>query len=135
MILTAAATCLALNMFFEARHEPVQGQIAVADVTLNRVADSRYPDTVCDVVWDKKQFSWTHDGVHDDPTRMSYLDQRAWESISKLAVDILDNPDKLLGLTSTHYHSVAVSPFWTSHYEKDGQLGNHIFYTNETPYK
>ena len=135
MILTAAATCLALNMFFEARHESVQGQIAVADVTLTRVADSRYPDTVCDVVWDKKQFSWTHDGVHDDPTRMSYLDQRAWESISKLAVDILDNPDNLLGLPSTHYHSVAVSPFWASHYEKDGQLGNHIFYTNETPYK
>lgn len=134
-MLTTAATCLALNMFFEARHESVQGQIAVADVTLNRVADSRYPDTVCDVVWDKKQFSWTHDGVHDDPTRMSYLDQRAWESISKLAVDILDNPDNLLGLTSTHYHSVDVSPFWASHYKKDGEIGNHIFYTNETPYK
>ena len=134
MIMTAV-TCLALNVFFEARHETITGQIAVAEVTLNRVADKRYPNNVCDVVWEKNQFSWTHDGKHDDPTRMSYLDQRAWESIVELSEDILDGQDILLGLSSTHYHSVEVSPFWTKHYELDGRVGNHIFYTNETTHK
>jgi spore germination cell wall hydrolase CwlJ-like protein len=134
MIMTAA-TCLALNIFFEARQEPVDGQLAVAEVTLNRVADHRYPDTVCEVVWEDKQFSWTHDGVHDDPTRMSYLDQRAWESITELASGVLDGTTTKQGLTATHYHSVEVSPFWTKHYEYDGQVGSHLFYTNETPYR
>jgi N-acetylmuramoyl-L-alanine amidase len=134
MVMTAAM-CLALNVFFEARHEPKDGQLAVAEVTLNRVADNRYPDTVCKVVWDKKQFSWTHDGVHDDPTRMSYLDRQAWESIKELTQRVLDGTTTKLGLTSTHYHAVSVSPFWTKHYEYDGKIGNHVFYTNETPYK
>jgi len=127
--------CLALNVFFEARHESTTGQIAVAEVTLNRVADKRYPDTVCEVVWERKQFSWTHDGKHDDPTRMSFLDQRAWEGIVELSEAILDNQGILLGLSSTHYHSVEVSPFWTAHYELDGRVGNHVFYTNETAHK
>ena len=134
MIMTAA-TCLALNIFFEARQEPLTGQIAVAEVTLNRVADKRYPNTVCDVVWEKNQFSWTHDGVHDDPTRMSYLDREAWRGIEELADSILDGTTTLLGLSSTHYHSVDVSPFWAPHYDRDGQAGNHVFYTNNTPYK
>jgi len=134
-MITAAAMCLAMNVFFEARHENLTAQLAVAEVTMNRVKDRRYPDNVCDVVWEKKQFSWTHDGKHDSPTRMSYLDRRAWESIKELASDVLDGKATPIGITSTHYHSVAVKPFWTSHYEKDGQIGGHVFYTNETPYK
>jgi len=135
MILTTAAACLALNIFFEARHENTTGQLAVAEVTLNRVKDKRYPNNVCDVVWEGKQFSWTHDGKHDDPTRMSYLDRRAWKRIKELSISILDGSTNLMGLSSTHYHSVEVSPFWKSHYKFDGQIGNHIFYTNETPHK
>ena len=134
MILTAA-TCLAMNMFFEARHESVDGLLAVAQVTLNRVKDSRYPNTVCKVVWERKQFSWTHDGVHDDPTRMSYLDQRAWESIQVMAQEVLDGDLTPPNITSTHYHADSVKPFWVSHYEYDGRVGLHLFYTNETPYK
>jgi len=130
-----AAMCLALNMFFEARQEPISGQLAVAEVTLNRVADDRYPSTVCDVVWEDKQFSWTHDGVHDDPTRMSYLDQRSWESIQTMAQEVLDGDLTPPTITSTHYHSDKVKPFWVSHYEYDGRVGSHLFYTNETPYK
>ena len=134
MIMTASM-CLALNVFFEARHEPITGQIAVAEVTLNRVADSRYPDTVCGVVWDKNQFSWTHDGVHDDPSRMSYLDQQAWVDILELSSAVLDGTVKL-GVTGTHYHANSIrKPFWANHYNYDGQIGGHLFYTNETPYK
>lgn len=130
-----AATCLALNIFFEARNEPLDGQLAVAEVTLNRVADHRYPDTVCEVVWEHKQFSWTHDGIHDDPTRMDYLERQSWSKISALAEGILDGSTTRLGMTSTHYHNTSVSIFWAAHYEYDTQIGKHLFYTNETPYK
>jgi len=134
MIMTATM-CLALNIFFEARQEPISGQLAVAEVTLNRVTDDRYPDNVCDVVWEDKQFSWTHDGKHDDPTRMGYLDVQAWHTVFELAENVIKDKSLLLGITATHYHSVEVNPFWTSHYEFDGQIGGHVFYTNETPYK
>ena len=52
--------CLALNIYHEARSESMEGQIAVAQVTLNRVAHSEWPSTICEVVSEPKQFSWTH---------------------------------------------------------------------------
>jgi len=134
MIMTATM-CLALNVYFEARQESLAGQLAVAQVTLNRVTDDRYPDTVCDVVWEDKQFSWTHDGKPDDPTRMDYLDVQAWHTVRKLAESVINDKSLLPGITATHYHAVEVNPFWASHYEFDGQIGGHVFYTNETPYK
>ncbi len=134
MIMTATM-CLALNVFFEARHETTESQLAVAEVTLNRVADNRYPNTVCEVVWDKSQFSWTHDGIHDDPSRMSYLDRKAWEDIQELSSEVLEGTLELNGITSTHYHASRITPFWVDHYEYDGKVGNHLFYTNETPYR
>ena len=130
MIISAAATCLALNMFFEARNEPQFGQLMVAEVTLNRVKSSRFPDTICDVVWQKKQFSWTHDGIHDDPTRMSYLDQKAWEQISQAAVLILsESGERVVPQTgATHYHAEYVKPYWVRHMDYLGKLGKHLFY-------
>jgi len=125
-----AAMCLALNMFFEARNESLSGQLMVAEVTLNRVASDRYPDTVCEVVWQRKQFSWTHDGLHDDPTRMSYLDKLAWEDIEKSATYILENPEALINSGATHYHADYVQPYWTSEMEYLGKVGTHLFYKN-----
>ena len=61
-------TCLAVAIFFEARGEPYQGKEAVANVILNRVEDKRYPNSVCGVVNEHKAFSYTQDGLHDDPT-------------------------------------------------------------------
>ena len=55
----AEIECLAKNIYFESRGEPLEGQYAVAYVTLNRVLDSRWPDTICDVVYEPNQFSWT----------------------------------------------------------------------------
>ena len=52
--------CAAQNIYFESRGEPDIGQVAVALVVLNRVNDRRWPSTICDVVWQDKQFSWTH---------------------------------------------------------------------------
>src|SRR5210317_144981 len=61
--------CLQQNIYFEARNQSINGQIAVAWVTLHRVDDPRYPNTICEVVWQRKQFSWTHDGKSGKPNK------------------------------------------------------------------
>lgn len=134
--------CLAVAVFFEARGEPTTGQYAVAEVIMNRVEDDRYPDTVCGVVFEDSQFSFTHDGK---PDRLPRVATRASNS-SKAAVlayaaqkaktvasDVLDG--YRIGITSTHYHTVSVDPFWAEHFELDGMIGNHLFYTNTTQYR
>jgi spore germination cell wall hydrolase CwlJ-like protein len=123
------AYCLAQNIFFEARNEPLEGQLLVAEVTLNRVDSKSYPDNICNVVWQRKQFSWTHDGKHDDPTRMNYLDRVAWKQIQKAAVQILNDDSVLPGTTSTHYHADYVKPYWTKDMNYLGKVGTHLFYS------
>ena len=120
--------CLATAVYFEARGEPDIGQMAVAQVVVNRMVDDRYPDTICDVVWAPKAFSFTHDGKHD---RMTHPESRS--KALQIAKDTLRGDG--LGITSTHYHTTAVDPFWNEHYVLDGLVGNHLFYTNNTPYK
>jgi len=115
-------------MFFEARTESVTGQLAVAEVTLNRVASNHYPDTICEVVWQRKQFSWTHDGKHDDPTRMSYLDKLVWEDIKLRANDIIDGKAETTESGAIMYHAEYVKPYWTGSYSKVAKVGTHIFY-------
>jgi len=63
----AEIKCLADNIYFEALTESDAGKIAVANVTMNRVKHPAFPNSVCDVVWEPKQFSWTHDGKSDKP--------------------------------------------------------------------
>ena len=127
-------TCLAVALFFETRGEPQEGMEAVANVIINRVEDSRYPDTVCGVVWEPYAFSYTHDGLSDDPKRHTgYQDKLAWVKAQEVAKDALQG--NLLGITSTHYHATNVLPFWAKHYILDTRVGNHLFYTNDTPYK
>ena len=127
-------TCLAVAIFFEARGEPVVAKEAVANVIINRVEDRRYPNSVCAVVNEHKAFSYTHDGLSDDPTRHTgHQDKVAWAESQEVAKDALGGD--LLGITSTHYHTTNVLPFWAKHYSLDTRVGNHLFYTNDTPYK
>jgi len=122
--------CLVAAMFFEARDQPIDGQVAVAEVILNRVEHDDFPDDVCAVVYEPMQFSFTHDGLSDDPsTHTLSIDVDALEAIEALAEDILSNTVVVLGLTSTHYHTNKVNPFWSSVYEMDGGIGDHVFYT------
>lgn len=123
-----AAMCLALNIFFEARSEPLEGQLMVAEVTINRVNSDRFPDTICEVVWQDKQFSWTHDGIHDNPNRMSYLDQLAWKKIKELAEEILRHPEILPNTGATYYHAYYVNPYWSEDFNLLGRVGSHLFY-------
>jgi len=126
--MSTALLCLATAIYFEARGENLMGQRAVAQVVINRVEDRRYPDTVCDVVWEPKQFSFTHDGK---PEKMYEVEAR--EKAMQVAEEALQGNG--LNITSTHYHSNKVMPYWKTHYKLDGRVGNHLFYTNKTPYK
>lgn len=86
--------CLAQNIYFEAKSESLKGQIAVGLVTINRVLSEKYPNTICEVVWQKRkhpktgkwvaQFSWTWDGKHDNPRN-----KEAYEQIELLASAML----------------------------------------------
>lgn len=122
--------CLQQNIFFEARNQSTLGQVAVAWVTLNRVESSRYPNTICGVVWENKQFSWTHDGKSDKPSS-NVVEQRAWEDSGLIAEVVL--LDWARGLSSpvqeaTMYHADYVSPYWASSYTKVTKVDSHIFY-------
>ena len=129
MLLTAAATCLALNIFFEGRGEDLMGKVAIAEVTINRVESPKHPDNICAGVWDKKQFSWTHDGKHDDPTRFkAKVDRIAWKDSQLIAQMVIDNEISLDVKGATHYHADYVEPYWAKHHTMLFKLGTHIFY-------
>lgn len=124
------AKCLATNIYFEARGESKLGQKAVAWVTLNRVEDPKYPDTICDVVWDNKQFSWTHDGKSDVPT-----DKDAWLEAQLVAMQVLidqqlNNDDPTEG--SVMFHEASIKPYWRKEYEVTSRIDNHVFYKDES---
>ena len=120
---TAELHCLALNVYHEARSEPDQGKFAVAQVTLNRVRSARYPDSVCKVVWQPGQFSWTRDGRPDRPRN-----RHAWEHALWVATVVYEfNPLSLVG-NATHYHAVYVRPYWSRVHPRIARIGRHIFY-------
>lgn len=120
--------CLATAIYFEARGEPTEGQYAVATVVMNRVEDHRYPDTVCEVVFESKQFSFTHDGKSDKlPVN------NAAKKSKEVAEDVLNNVK--YPTTATHYHTVESDPKWNKSFKKDFTIGRHVFYTNDTKWR
>jgi len=116
--------CLAMNIYHEARGETEKGKLAVAAVTINRVKNKHYPDNVCDVVWQRKQFSWTE-------LKHKYQlikDKQAWINAMEIAQLFLDGGDWPGVGNATHYHSVTVSPNWKDNDLLITQVGNHLFY-------
>ena len=128
--------CMALNIYYEARGSSLADRAGVANVVLNRVNDSRYPDTVCGVVKqglqnadgsmrrNKCQFSWYCDGKHDRP-----LDEDRWVEAQSIAWNMVEE-NKYRGITegATHYHATYVNPRWASTLQLVGRIGAHIFY-------
>ena len=125
----SALVCMTAAVFFEARGESYDAQRAVADVVMNRVESPRWPDTICGVVYQRKAFSFTHDGMSDDPSdyNNSILDVQA----AVIAKEISRNTIRgdRLGIPSTHYHAAYVRPYWAFLYSYDGRVGDHLFYT------
>ena len=124
--------CLALNIYFEARGEPQNGQFAVAAVTMNRVKSHKFPNTVCKVVWQRRQFSWTHDGKSDRPR-----DKKAWQQAKDLAELVyskyLHFQEKTNGAWditqgALHYYSTSISqPYWAKEKVASVSIGRHMF--------
>jgi len=128
--------CMAQNIYYEARSSNRADRIAVADVVLNRVQDSRYPNTVCNVVRQGKknadgsmkrnacQFSWYCDGKSDWPADMD-----SWVDAQQIAYNMIVFDDGR-GLTegATHYHATYVNPSWARTKHLVGRIGKHIFY-------
>jgi len=125
-------TCLALNVYHEARGEPEEGQYAVAAVTLNRVASNRYPNTICEVVyqqkWDRLRrrnvgaFSWTEFDIKPPITEKAW--QQAWQVAE--AVYLRGQLPELDG--ALFYHARSIKPSWAYHKKPVAQIGQHIFY-------
>lgn len=124
--------CLALNIFHEARSESLKGQHAVAAVTLNRLASKRYPDTICDVVYQKRwdrirqryvgQFSWTE---FDTPPK---LKSASWLTALKVAKAAYKDKHKTLLKGAIFYHTKYIKPSWARKKKPIARIGNHIFY-------
>ena len=136
--------CMAQNIYHEARGDNYAGQLAVADVVLNRVADPRYPDTICGVVKQAKlskwwlergkevpvknqcQFSWYCDGKSDDTSN-----ERAWNQSLAISYSMITT-GIYAGVSdgATHYHATYVDPYWASSNQMTliGPIGDHIFY-------
>jgi len=119
--------CLALNVYHEARGESITGQRAVAHVTINRANHEYFPNSVCSVVWQKSQFSWTIDGKSDRARNRSAYDL-AYE-IATLVYTGEDDDDPTHG--AVFYHASYVKPKWSRHKSmtRSVKLGKHIFYT------
>ena len=116
-------TCLAMNIYHEARGESIDGQIAVAQVTMNRAAHKSWPETVCKVVYQKKQFSWTHTIKDHTP-----YDNDSWETAKIIARSVYEGKEDDLVDGSVFYHADYVNPYWAKSYTKVGKIGTHIFY-------
>ena len=146
--------CLAANSYFEARGEPFDGKIAVAQVVMNRVKSGKYPNTICGVItegpvresWktkkdpalpaeerkyyatrDRCQFSWYCDGKSDLPKN-----EKSWAEIMQIARLFLKKTPSDITEGSLWYHNTKVSPDWSNSLERVLIIEDHIFYKENT---
>ena len=142
MLLETAFICLALNTYHEAKNQSLVGQIATAQVVMNRVEDDRFPSTVCEVVkqgptrpsWEdpekeypikhRCQFSWYCDGKDDTPKN-----EKAWRKAQDVAFLVYYNKIQLdVTEGATHYHATYVRPSWAKTKKRTTRIEKHIFY-------
>jgi N-acetylmuramoyl-L-alanine amidase len=118
----AELLCLAKNIYYEARGEPMHGKIAVAQVTLNRVTHrTEFQSSICGVVYAKDQFSWTRER-HKEPRG------EAWLEAKELAKAVVQGTAHLPQFKALYFHNLTVKPHWRKTKELVARIGNHIFY-------
>jgi spore germination cell wall hydrolase CwlJ-like protein len=120
--------CMAKNLYYEAAMEPYEGKLAVAQVTMNRANSSKFPSTICEVVYQKTgstyQFSWVGEKVS------SIKNKYAWEECLMVARKALTESklhDTIYKTQAMYYHNTSVNPAWKLKYV--AKIGNHLFYT------
>ena len=131
--------CLAKNIYFEAGNQPLAGRLAVAHVTLNRVIDQQFPNSICEVIYQadwhenwkgnivpllgKCQFSWFCDGKSDKPT-----DLKTWNESLEIASKLLHTKPLDITEGALWYHADYVKPSWSKHLKHIVTIENHLFY-------
>ena len=135
MMLFEAVLCLALNIYFEARDQSVQGRVAVTQGGMKRGGHPDYPNNPCDVVYQAEvypsghpvkyrcQFSWFCDGKSDEP-----VDYQAFHDALVIVDFLVFNGIEDVTHGATHYHSIHVTPEWSTWKQRTVQIGDHIFY-------
>ncbi len=137
MLLETALMCMTHNIYHEAKNQSMLGQIAVAQVVMNRVASPLFPDTICEVVKQGQrykngkmvlhrcQFSWYCDGKKDDINRNT----KEWRSALDYATIVMSGKITLdVTQGSLWYHAYYVKPSWAKQKEKVTRIDSHIFY-------
>jgi spore germination cell wall hydrolase CwlJ-like protein len=122
---SASADCLARAVYFEGRSEPLEGQLAVAEVVLNRVGHKSFEDTICGVVREPDQFSFVRKGVLPDPD----ISTKAWRRAVAIAHIALKGLRASRASDALYYHADYVAPDWRHAFVEKAKLGAHIFYT------
>lgn len=118
--------CLASAVYFESRGEPIEGQLAVANVVLNRAASGRYPPDLCETITQHAQFSFVRHGHIPMADRAS----EAWRkavAIAHIAEDKLAQAE--VPASVLWYHATYVAPSWGKKLTRETQIGLHIFYS------
>lgn len=137
MAVSAQMACLAQNVYFEARNQSYNGQLAVAQVVLNRVESDRFPDTICRVIKQGRtdsrgnmirhqcHFSWYCDGLSDMPKN-----EEAWSQALMVAHEAMYLHESGHDITNgaDHYHAKNVNPWWTDDMTYTMQIDDHLFY-------
>ena len=124
--------CLARNVYFEARGEPVAGMVAVAEVTMNRKSSRLFPDSVCGVVHEKRwdplrgrfvgAFSWTEFDVLPEPGG------EAWERAREVAEAVYFRRASPTLQGALHFHATHIKPEWAKEKKLVARIGRHVFY-------
>jgi len=134
---TSAALCLATAIYFEARGEPTVGQIAVANVIVNRAHDRRYPNTICEVVQQGPTYKWSSNlpvrhrcqfSFYCDGKPEEIYDDSAFEKAVGIASRIISGDIVDITDGATHYHATRILPEWASSKTQTVTINNHIFY-------
>jgi|TARA_R110002073_G_scaffold116918_1_gene255377 hypothetical protein len=123
--------CLAKNIFHEAGIEPDIGKYAVAQVTLNRVDSSKYPNTICKVVLQRYQFSW----ANRKSLHWTHPKGLNWNRSYEIAQHVIYENHRVNGLENVkYYHADYIKPHWSRNMTQVSIIGRHIFYTNDVIY-
>ncbi len=132
-----AVDCLTANIYFEARGEGIDGMKAIAALTMNRVKHKAFPNDVCSVVFQPKQFSWTHQHKAEHIQKViegrisgfQPSDILAYQQANKIAYKAIQGHlDGFLPKWVISFHSLGVNPSWASRMKYYGTIGQHVLY-------
>lgn len=117
--------CLARIIYYEARNQSTKGKMAVADVTLNRTMSPDFPDSVCGVVTQDKQYSGfrIHSIIHTTSQA-----QKAWDESKRIAAIAIDNRNTVLDSSVLYFHTTHVNPSWKKKMRRVARIDDHVFY-------